>query len=118
MLSTQVIDVVTGGPAVDVGIELLVWEGDHWVSLNIARTDGSGRVRELMPIRVSDTLPGGAGIAPGRYRIEVELGGQIDQSRSPFFAAAGVTIEIPSTASHCHVPLTVGPYTFSALRTV
>jgi 5-hydroxyisourate hydrolase len=91
-ISTHVLDVELGRPAVGVHVELyrddlLCGEGD---------TNDDGRVAELA-----------AGLEPGVYRL-------VFHTRSPFFRR--VELEVALDDGHYHVPLLAAPYSCMTYR--
>ena len=101
-LSTHVLDLVTGRPAVGVGVVLETLGGER---IGGGTTDRDGRIRDLAPH-----------LAPGVYKITFATGA--------WFAATGTTGFYPSVpivfevadGGHHHVPLLLGPYGYSTYR--
>lgn len=85
-LSTHVLDVSAGRPA--MGIRVALFRGDDCVGRG--ETDDDGRIREL-----------GRELSPGRYRIEFELPGR-------YFERVSLVVRLD--AGHHHVPLLVSPF--------
>ena len=90
-LSTHVLDVERGRPAVGVRVEL--WRDDL---VTAAETDDDGRIIELA-----------SGLDPGVYRI-------LFRPPSPFFRGIGIEIELED--GHYHVPLLVSSYSCTTYR--
>ena len=91
-ISTHVLDVELGRPAVGVRVELylddrLCGEGE---------TNDDGRVGDLA-----------AGLEPGVYRL-------VFHPRSPFFRR--VELEVALDDGHYHVPLLAAPYSCTTYR--
>ena len=108
-ISTHVLDLVRGGPAVGVGITLS-WQclDGSWQILQSGETNQDGRLPGLL----SETAP-----QMGLFRIQFGTG--------PWFTARGercfypevqIHFEIPSPGQHWHVPLLMGPYGYSTYR--
>jgi 5-hydroxyisourate hydrolase len=117
MISTHVLDTSTGTPAAGITVSLEVHEQNAWRELYAARTDADGRVRELYPTRVSDTLPAGAGLAAGRYRLVFDTAAYFAATdRTTFYPAITVEIEVRAVAQHHHVPLLLSPFGYSTYR--
>ena len=91
MISTHVLDIARGEPAVGVRIEL--FRDDELLALG--ETDAAGRVREL------------ADVEPGLYRL-------VFHPPSPFFRR--VELELELDAGDYHVPLLVSPFGCATYR--
>ena len=91
-VSTHVLDVSSGRPAVGVRVEL-VRETDVMQS---GETDADGRIAELA-----------AGLEPGRYAL-------VFWPPSPFFTRVELEMELED--GHYHVPLLVSPYGCASYR--
>jgi 5-hydroxyisourate hydrolase len=102
LVTTHVLDTVTGLPAAGVPVVLA---GDG-VRAEGA-TDADGRLRDLGPDRLD----------PGTYRItfatrEWFLG----QGRESFYPEVVVTFAVTEPERHLHVPLLLAPYSYSTYR--
>ena len=84
-LSTHVLDTATGGPAVDVRVEL----SRDGAPVAATTTDGDGRARV------------GEDLEAGTYSL-------VFHPPSPFFTRVELQVELE--AGHYHVPLLVSPY--------
>ena len=102
VVTTHVLDAVTGLPARGVAVRL---EGrDLMVE---ARTDDDGRVRELGPDRLD----------PGTYRVVFATGDWFAaQGRETFYPEVVVTFTVDDPDGHLHVPLLLSPYAYSTYR--
>lgn len=108
-ITTHVLDTARGRPAAGVDVELEIAEGDGWRFLAIGRTDGDGRVGDL--------LPASPGLEPGTYRLtfavgayEAALGGEAFYPRVP------VVFRVVDPLQHYHVPLLLSPFGYSTYR--
>ncbi|HEY6067074.1 MAG TPA: hydroxyisourate hydrolase [Gaiellaceae bacterium] len=90
-LSTHVLDVERGRPAVGVRVEL--WQEDL---LTAGETDGDGRIAALA-----------SELEPGVYRL-------LFRPDSPFFTGIGLEIQLED--GHYHVPLLVSSYSCVTYR--
>jgi 5-hydroxyisourate hydrolase len=90
-LSTHVLDVERGRPAVGVRVEL--WRDDL---VTAGETDDDGRIAELA-----------SGLEPGVYRL-------LFRPSSPFFRGVGIEVELEN--GHYHVPLLVSSYSCTTYR--
>ena len=91
-LSTHVLDVERGRPAIGVHVEL--YRGVD--SVGAADTDGDGRISPLA-----------TDLEPGAYRL-------VFAPDSPFFRR--VELELELGEGHHHVPLLVSPYACATYR--
>lgn len=108
-VSTHVLDLVRGGPAVGVAIRLERFgaTGD-WTAVASAVTDTDGRCRDLVP-------PGAGG--PGIWRITFDTGAFFaSQGVTGFYPHVPIVFEIAAGEAHYHVPLLLGPYGYSTYR--
>jgi 5-hydroxyisourate hydrolase len=108
MITTHVLDIAEGTPAVGMAVILEIRQANDWTPVGRGVTDAKGRVM---------TLTEGP-IAPGTYRLTFDLG---DYHRAhgvavPFFPEARVTFNIRDTSDHFHVPLVISPFGYSAYR--
>ena len=101
-LSTHVLDVERGRPAVGVRVALHRIEPDRAVVVAERETDGDGRVRELA-----------AGLAPGTYRLTFDVGAYFG-GRPRLFAS--VSLDVVLGDGHHHVPLLVSPFACVSYR--
>lgn len=109
MITTHVLDIAQGGPAVDVAVILEIRHADDWTPVARASTDAKGRAM---------TLTEGRAIAPGTYRLTFDLGAyqRAHGMAAPFFPEAKITFSVRDPAEHYHVPLVVSPYGYSTYR--
>jgi 5-hydroxyisourate hydrolase len=109
MITTHVLDISQGGPAVDVAVILEIRQANDWTPVGRGSTDAKGRVT---------TLTEGRPIAPGTYRLTFDLGAyhRGQGMAVPFFPEAKVTFTIRDTGEHYHVPLVISPYGYSTYR--
>ncbi len=107
-LSTHVLDLSSGRPAVGVGITLDVRAADGaWWQAGQARTDADGRVRDL----------GDEELTAGVYRLTFDVGAYFgEQGVASFHPEAAVTFEIANPDEHHHVPLLVSPFGYTTYR--
>ena len=90
-VSTHVLDVERGRPAVGVRVEL--WRDDL---VTTGETDEEGRIAELA-----------SGLEPGVYRL-------LFRPDSPFFRGIGIELQLED--GHYHVPLLVSSYSCTTYR--
>lgn len=103
-LSTHVLDLVDGRPA--VGMRVRVWrrESEQWVLVTDRVTDSDGRVRDLVHQAEA-----------GRWRIVFGTGSwSAAHGRASFYPE--IPVEFEAVEGHTHVPLLFGPYGYSTYR--
>jgi len=103
-ITTHVLDTATGQPAsgVAVTLERQSASGD-WVKLAEGRTDASGRIGNL--------LPDDHGLEAGLYQLRFDT-----SARSPFFPEAVIRFRAEDPRQHYHIPLLLGPFSFTTYR--
>lgn len=107
-VSTHVLDLVRGGPAVGVAVALSREVGGRWTEIAAAATDADGRVGAL--------VPRGAG-EPGTYRIRFDTGAYFASTGTVgFYPYVEVVFTVVDGVAHHHVPLLLGPYGYSTYR--
>jgi 5-hydroxyisourate hydrolase len=109
MITTHVLDIAHGGPAVDLAVILELRQANDWSPIGRGSTDAKGRVM---------TLTEGRPLAPGTYRLTFDLGAyhRAHGMTVPFFPEAKVTFNVRDTKDHYHVPLVISPYGYSTYR--
>jgi 5-hydroxyisourate hydrolase len=109
-ISTHVLDLVQGKPAVDVPVRLEKREtGGEWVRLNSSRTDEDGRCGQL--------LAGGEVLNAGLYRLAFDTASyHRAQNVDSFFPVVEITFHVREGESHFHVPLLLSPHGFTTYR--
>ena len=101
-LSTHVLDIEQGIPAIGVGVRLL----RHQRELATAHTNSDGRVPHL------------ATLEAGVYTLEFDAADYFarkDNAR-PFLRRVSIEFEIAAGAAHYHVPLLLSPYACTSYR--
>lgn len=108
MITTHVLDIAQGMPAVGVTVILEIRHANDWSPVGRGITDAKGRV---------STLTDGP-LSPGTYRLTFDLGAYHRQSglAVPFFPEAKVTFNVRDPSEHYHVPLIVSPFGYSTYR--
>jgi 5-hydroxyisourate hydrolase len=108
-ISTHVLDVEAGSPAVGVHVSLFkLGEDGRPIRLTQALTDGDGRVRDLLERPMS----------PGEYRLEFALAGRTAPGDvdDRFFRRVSVDLLIEDTTRSYHVPLLLAPFSMTTYR--
>jgi 5-hydroxyisourate hydrolase len=108
VITTHVLDIARGGPAVGVAVILEMRHASEWNPIGRGTTDSHGRVT---------TFTDGP-LAPGTYRLTFDTGTyQRDHGlATPFFPEAKITFNVRDTTEHYHVPLVLSPFGYSTYR--
>jgi 5-hydroxyisourate hydrolase len=111
MITTHVLDVSRGEPAMGMTVILELRQASEWTPIGRGTTDVKGRVT---------TLTEGLPLAPGTYRLTFDTGAyHRDQGiNAPFFPEVKIVFSVLDTTDHYHVPLLVSPYGYSTYRGV
>src|SRR5262245_33636920 len=108
MITTHVLDIAEGGPAVGVEVILQFRSGKDWRPVGRGTTDAHGRITTFSdkPLEL------------GTYQLTFDLGDYHEAQglASPFFPEAKITFNVDDVAAHYHVPLIVSPYGYSTYR--
>ena len=109
-ISTHVLDLVVGKPAMDVPVRLEKQNSrDDWRLLNSVRTDQDGRCPQL--------LPEGEDLSAGVYRLIFDTGSYYaPQKIDPLYPLVEVTFQVRSGESHFHIPLLLSPNGYTTYR--
>jgi 5-hydroxyisourate hydrolase len=101
-LSTHVLDIERGTPAVGVPVTLL----RHERPLAHALTNADGRIAEL------------AAVEAGIYRVEFDAATYFarDDRAAPFLKRISIEFEVQPGAHHYHIPLLLSPYACTSYR--
>jgi 5-hydroxyisourate hydrolase len=110
-LSTHVLDLVAGGPAAGLRVELRRLEPEPAL-LKAAVTNADGRTDVPML--------GAAEMAAGTYQLEFQVGEyfarKAPSSPTPFLGMVPVRFAIADPGASYHVPLLVTPWAYSTYR--
>lgn len=108
MITTHVLDTVSGEPARGVAVVLEIHRSTDWVRLSSGRTDERGRL-----IAMSDSADAG----PGVYRFTFDTGSYHRAcSIKPFFPEVQVMFTLQEPGENVHLPLLISPYGYSTYR--
>jgi 5-hydroxyisourate hydrolase len=108
VITTHVLDIARGGPAVGLNVALDTRRGNDWVRVASAATDERGRASSL-----TDKLT----LLPGLYRLTFDTGAyERERGVTPFFPEVQVTFSIGNADEHFHVPLVMSPFGYSTYR--
>jgi 5-hydroxyisourate hydrolase len=108
-ITTHVLDTALGRPAAGVPIFLeQKCADDTWAVIGRGKTDGDGRLRDLM----KDTA-----LTPGTYRINFDTEAYYRTAGTEaFYPEVSVVFSVRDSSTHYHVPLLLSPYGFSTYR--
>ncbi|MGP0019078.1 MAG: hydroxyisourate hydrolase [Candidatus Sulfotelmatobacter sp.] len=109
-ISTHVLDLVRGKPAMDVAVRLEKQDdAGGWRLLTSACTDHEGRCPQL--------LPEGADLAGGVYRLIFDTGRYFSmQKMVALYPAVEITFQVQPDESHFHIPLLLSPNGYTTYR--
>lgn len=96
-VSTHILDTASGRPAAGVSVRL-----ENAALLAEAKTDGDGRIRWDFALE------------PGIHRLVFDTGGYLGPDA--FYPEASVTFRVTDSARHLHIPLLLGPYSYTTYR--
>jgi 5-hydroxyisourate hydrolase len=106
-ISTHVLDLATGEPAVEVGVALFrLAEDGTPVLLSESQTGDDGRIRDLLE---------GDQLTEGDYQLAFDVGAYADEPDA-FFQSAAVALRITDATRSYHVPLLLSPFGLSTYR--
>ncbi len=109
MISTHVLDTWAGIPAAGVRVTLERQMGTQWLAAGETLTDADGRVKEM--------LSGGTPKQVGTYRLRFATGAYFEsRGVAAFHPSVMVEFEVRDTSAHHHVPLLLGPYSYTTYR--
>lgn len=102
-ISTHVLDIGTGMPA--VGVPVTLWRLDVAaapIRMSQVMTDGDGRVRDLLE----------RPLVAGAYRLDFD----VSADDEAFFTRMAVDFRVSDPTRSYHVPLLMAPYALSSYR--
>ena len=109
-ITTHVLDTARGRPADGVRVSLEQVDGqDQWRAVGHGVTDGSGRLKTLMP---DSSQP-----VPGTYRLQFDTRAYYAHlGIQSFFPLVTVTFQVSDATEHYHVPLLLSPFGYTTYR--
>lgn len=106
-ISTHVLDLASGSPAVGVGIALFRLADDGTPALvSELQTDADGRIRDLLD---------GDELAAGDYQLAFDVGAYAEDPDA-FFQSVAVALRVTDADRSYHVPLLLSPFGMSTYR--
>ncbi len=107
-VSTHVLDLVRGGPAVGVPVTLELLAGETWQTIASGVTDADGRIKDL--VSRDQELS-------GTFRITFTTADYLKESGNPgFYPYVPIVFHTVAGGGHYHVPLLLGPFGYSTYR--
>jgi 5-hydroxyisourate hydrolase len=106
MITTHVLDIAAGKPAVGMSVVLAFHKGSDWIRVAAGHTDNQGRLTKW-----TDDLA----IGPGVYRLTFDTGTYHRDVQS-FFPEVQVIFKLREADEHVHVPLLVSPFGYTTYR--
>ncbi len=106
-ISTHVLDLASGSPAVGVGVALFrMADGGAPELVSDLLTDEDGRIGDLLD---------GSDLSAGDYQLAFDVGAYADDPDA-FFQSAAFALHITDASRSYHVPLLLSPFGMSTYR--
>jgi 5-hydroxyisourate hydrolase len=107
-ITTHVLDVSEGRPAVGVPVILEIEKAGGWKELSRGATDSDGRLRHLL-------APGSLVI--GTYRLSFETEAYFKSRKvTGFYPLVAIVFQVRDAKEHYHIPLLLSPFGYSTYR--
>jgi 5-hydroxyisourate hydrolase len=107
-ITTHVLDISRGRPAVGFQVGLQIKSGDTWKTLGAALTDANGRCADLLGQSLLQT---------GTYRLLFNAGGYYRELHlETFYSEISIVFEVTHPETNYHVPLLISPFGYSTYR--
>ncbi len=108
-ISTHILDLVLGKPAINVPVRLEKEETAGWRVLESQRTDSDGRCSQL--------LPDGEDLSAGEYRITFDIKSYYAaQKADAFYPLVEVRFHVREGETQFHLPLLLSPNGYTTYR--
>ena len=109
MITTHVLDTVSGNPVNDMEITLSRLEDSKWVIIGSARTNKDGRCL--------DVCPNGTFLGEGSYRMHFSTATYFINNNHPvFYPYIEIVFNIGNDGQHYHIPLLLSPCGYTTYR--
>jgi len=107
MISTHVLDLMSGKPAAGVLVVLARLDDHAWTIVGKAKTNRDGRVKAVNAKKLK------AGI----YELSFETGAYFKKRKTKAFHPwVTITVHIQKAGDHYHVPLLLSPFGYTTYR--
>ena len=107
-ITTHILDTSKGKPASGVTVVLYSSDNDAWTETTRSKTDGDGRIKDL--------LPNDSSLQAGVYKLRFETKDYFDNDGiRTFYPFVEIVFDVQST-EHYHVPLLLNPFGYSTYR--
>jgi 5-hydroxyisourate hydrolase len=108
MISTHVLDLMSGKPAAGISVTLARLDADGWTVMGKAVTDRDGRVK---------SVNGARRLKAGIYELNFETGAYFKRKRVKCFHPwVTLTVHVADAGAHYHVPLLMSPFGYTTYR--
>jgi len=109
MITTHVLDIAYGKPAVGVTVILEMRHQKDWIPIGRGSTDQNGRLMNL--------TEEGHPLSIGTYRLTFDVASYLHEQGvvSPFFPEVKILFNVEAD-EHFHVPLLLSPFGYSTYR--
>ena len=109
-ITTHILDISVGRPAAGVAVKLdRQIDNGGWVPVGIARTDGDGRARDLVP----EDEP----LTTAIYRLTFDVAQYFNANEiESFYPEVTIVFSVTDATQHYHVPLLLSPFGYSTYR--
>jgi 5-hydroxyisourate hydrolase len=105
MISTHILDLGLGQPAVGVAVELEKQTASGWKQIGLTDTNTDGRIQFQCAAEA------------GTYRLVFKIDDYLNKlKQTPFFTIAPVTFQITDTSRRYHIPLLLNQFGYSTYR--
>jgi 5-hydroxyisourate hydrolase len=105
-ITTHVLDISAGAPAVGVPIKLERETAEGWEVIGSGETNDDGRLTDLLP---PDTY-----LRTGRYRLTFDTDWYFsDRQMDSFYPYVVILFYVIDVRQHYHVPLLLSPFGYS-----
>lgn len=108
-ITTHVLDVARGRPAIGIAVKLELLEATNsWQLIGEGETNDDGRVMNLLPPNQ---------LVAGRYRLTFATAAYFQsQNVAAFYPQVTIEFSVTTTTEHYHVPLLLSPFGYSTYR--
>lgn len=107
-ITTHILDVNLGKPAINVNVELFKLEFDDHVKIAEGKTNEDGRIFDWM---------GNAQREAGVYRITFDTDGYFNNlGDNCFYPSVSIDFKIENADEHYHIPLLISAHGYSTYR--